>query len=244
MPDSRPRDPVPRDWSEAFGALPLEAPPKDSWQRLAATLPARGKAGRSLRWRRPAIAAMAAAIALAAMLPGWHRDDGTDAGIPSYAKPTPPLLAAPLNREVAAETGPLDAVSMASLPPPASEQTPAPRITRHGPRSTPGAKVGHHRATRERVASLQAESARLEALLATSEQTQIVNAGVQIVSGQLAASIGTIDDALANGTQASDSIESLWRQRNALLEQMLSLELRQRQIASEQMPPFQIAQIN
>ena len=39
MPDSRAREPMPRDWSDAFGALPLETPPDGAWQRLAAALP-------------------------------------------------------------------------------------------------------------------------------------------------------------------------------------------------------------
>ena len=244
MPDSRSREPMPRDWGDAFGALPLETPPTDSWQRLAAALPVRGTAGQRPRWRHPAIAAMAAAIALAAILPVWQRDEGADAGTPADAKSSaPPPLAATLEQHVAAEDEPPGDVALASPPPPVSEQTPKPRHPRQALPTAHLAKVEQEQAARERVTLLQAESARLEALLATSGQTQVVNAGVQVVSGQLAASIGAIDDTLANSSQ-SDSIESLWLRRNALLKQMLSLELRQRQVADVQMPPFQIAQIN
>ena len=35
MPDSRAREPLPRDWGDAFGGLPLETPPEGAWQRVA-----------------------------------------------------------------------------------------------------------------------------------------------------------------------------------------------------------------
>ena len=38
MPDSRAREPLPRDWGDAFGGLPLETPPEGAWQRVAIAL--------------------------------------------------------------------------------------------------------------------------------------------------------------------------------------------------------------
>ena len=39
MPDSRAREPLPSDWGDAFGGLPLETPPEGAWQRVAIALP-------------------------------------------------------------------------------------------------------------------------------------------------------------------------------------------------------------
>lgn len=244
MPDSRARDPMPRDWGDAFGALPLEAPPHDGWQRLAAALPAASVPARPSRWRRPAIAAMAAAVALAAILPAWRQSDPADTGDASPMQTTPRSVARADDPNTVTESVPSITAPIAVIQAPIREDVPAPPSTRRLPRTAPAATVERHQTVRDRVASLQAESARLEALVATSEQAHIINAGVQVVSGELAASIGTIDEALASGNRGADSTESLWTQRNALLGEMLLLQLRQRQIASEQISPFQIAQIN
>lgn len=66
MPDATANKPVPpRDWGEAFAALPPEAPPAGGWQALAAELDAR----RRRRW--PLWLASAAALVLAIALP-WR----------------------------------------------------------------------------------------------------------------------------------------------------------------------------
>ena len=60
---------MPRDWGEAFAALPLERPANDGWARVAARLEARRKP----RW--PLWLAAAAALVLAVGLPWqWNRD--------------------------------------------------------------------------------------------------------------------------------------------------------------------------
>lgn len=61
MPDTR----IPKQWSDAFAALPLEQPAADGWLRVAAQLDARRRA----RW--PALLAVAAALLLAIALP-WR----------------------------------------------------------------------------------------------------------------------------------------------------------------------------
>jgi len=73
MPD-RPRIPEPRDWGEAFAALPLESPGNDGWQRLtraldgAANVPRSHTAARR-RARWPLWLAAAAAVSAVAVIP-------------------------------------------------------------------------------------------------------------------------------------------------------------------------------
>ncbi|GAA4860318.1 hypothetical protein [Luteimonas vadosa] len=64
MPDAS-LPPPPRDWPDAFAALPLESPPADGWRRLSARLDARP------RHRLPWWLAAAAALGLAVLLP-WQ----------------------------------------------------------------------------------------------------------------------------------------------------------------------------
>lgn len=58
----------PRDWGEAFAALPLEQPPSDRWPRVSPQLSRK----RPARW--PGWLAIAAAVALAVVVPlQWRR---------------------------------------------------------------------------------------------------------------------------------------------------------------------------
>ena len=73
MPDHRHHDPQPpRDWQQAFAALPPEAPPAGGWDRLAAKL-----APPPARSRAPLWLATAAILLLAVALPWrlWFADD-------------------------------------------------------------------------------------------------------------------------------------------------------------------------
>lgn len=66
MPDASSRNPLPpRDWREAFAALPPESPPAGGWQAVAAKLDAR----RLTRW--PLWMASAAVLVLAVAAP-WR----------------------------------------------------------------------------------------------------------------------------------------------------------------------------
>jgi len=76
----------PRNWEEAFAALPPETPPSDGWQQLSARLPARR--------RTPAWMGFAAAAALVVIVVApWERDEPARApakdGIATSAAPTP-----------------------------------------------------------------------------------------------------------------------------------------------------------
>ncbi|HEY5803262.1 MAG TPA: hypothetical protein VIT90_06200 [Lysobacter sp.] len=76
MPD-RPDVPVPRDWNEAFAALPLESPGNDEWQRLTRALDGAAARPTSLadarpmrrRTRWPLWLATAAAVSAVALVP-------------------------------------------------------------------------------------------------------------------------------------------------------------------------------
>jgi hypothetical protein len=81
MPDVISSVSMPRDWGEAFAALPQERPASDGWARIATRLDARRKP----RW--PVWLAAAAALVLAVALPWqWHREPAAP------AMDTPPVI--------------------------------------------------------------------------------------------------------------------------------------------------------
>lgn len=94
MPDVS-RTSVPRDWQEAFAALPPESPPADGWQALAAKLDARERK----RW--PLWMATAAVLALAVAVPWRLQGPGPEVDTPDPATAHTPAVAAsadPLER--------------------------------------------------------------------------------------------------------------------------------------------------
>lgn len=93
LPDARATSGLSGDWSAAFAALPLEAPPSDGWQRIAGRLPAT----RRTRW--PLWLAAAAALALVAVLPmEWTAPDAVivppPAGLADRVVPSDSMAAA------------------------------------------------------------------------------------------------------------------------------------------------------
>lgn len=82
-------DGAPRDWSEAFAALPLETPPGDSWSQLIHAQDTRSRRGhRALRERRTTWLiglASAAVLVVAAWSPlsQWLQDRPTDTTSPA-----------------------------------------------------------------------------------------------------------------------------------------------------------------
>ncbi|MGN6512667.1 MAG: hypothetical protein ACTHKZ_03735 [Lysobacteraceae bacterium] len=71
---------TPRDWGEAFAALPMDAAPADTWRRVAARLDARPPRARWPRWL-----AAAAVLVLAIALPwrSWFEHARLPATAPS-----------------------------------------------------------------------------------------------------------------------------------------------------------------
>ena len=91
MPDDNTRDPrrhgAPHDWNAAFAALPLERPDTDAWDAIAARLPAR----KAAHW--PMRLALAAALALAVVVPLRMLAPTDDAPIDTVAATTPAPVA-------------------------------------------------------------------------------------------------------------------------------------------------------
>ena len=98
MPDQM--SPSPRDWSEAFAALPLEAPAGGGWEGIAAKLDTRRRA----RW--PVWLATAAALLLAVALPWqWQRMHP-----PPVSAPQPVVASAEALEQLYAESAQLEAL--------------------------------------------------------------------------------------------------------------------------------------
>lgn len=215
MPDSRARDPMPRDWGDAFAALPLATPPEGGWQRLAAALPPAQAPARPARWRRPALVATAF-FATVIPLMHWHA-----------VETTPPLQRSP---GVVATTDaskppatPVETVIPASAPRVALE-TSAPETVVAAP---PVRRPTKH-ATPARLDALYTESARLEAVLAQLPDSSAGNVAALAVSAELQDQVTHIDLALSQPALPEVTRTALWEQRVDTLRQLTSVEATQR----------------
>src|SRR5690606_3107139 len=153
MPDTTARNPgFPRDWSDAFNALPLEAPPRDAWSRLAPHLGTRRRPRHLPAWLGLAAAAAAVVAVIA-----WPR--------------TPSLVGA---TQVATAPSLVGATQVATEDPPMQEDLVEPSKalaasaapTREIPASSnqPSmARLSEPQQASARLQELQQESARLEA---------------------------------------------------------------------------------
>lgn len=220
------RHPDPRSWSDAFSALPLEAPPVDAWQRIAPRLaPAPRRTHRILPW------AIAACTALLAAIPVlWLVRHGTPDGIRAEVgagNHADPLTVPPSSE---GRDGPVASDAIAT-------NAPATTSAAH-PRSSPAARdeppavAVHTRATTPAVdpglARLQAESARLEALVAELARNEPVDGAQLVLTLSLQAQVGDIDAALAEGTLDPVVRSDLWRQRVAALRDLAGVASDQR----------------
>ncbi|WP_156383429.1 hypothetical protein [Pseudoxanthomonas sp. Root65] len=221
MPDSRSRDPMPRDWREAFGALPLEAPPEGGWQRIAAALPPARTSVRRARWRRPALALVATGF-FAAVIPLMHWRN---------VQTTPPPLQRPA--VVAATTTPApaderlptaaDAMPTASV---ATANVVPSRVARAPATSRPRVQAGHDAAP-ARLDALYTESARLEAVLAHLPDSGTGNVAALAVSADLQDQVAHIDLALSQPALPDVTRTALWEQRVDTLRQLTGVEATQ-----------------
>lgn len=214
MPDHSPplHPAAPPDWHHAFAALPLEAPPADGWQRIAATLP------RTPRRRRHLLPwAVAAATACLAALPVLHL----------LRSPAPVQVAQPAAADASPATSGATSTGSASAPIPPPGETVAGGITATpvAAQVEPASAAG---AAAPALEPLQAESARLESLLAELSGAD-AGSGVQLaLTASLRTEVAGIDDALA-GTGIDDATRSgLWRQRVELLRELAGLAADQR----------------
>ncbi|MBP7658171.1 MAG: hypothetical protein KA742_16690, partial [Pseudoxanthomonas sp.] len=188
MPDSRAREPLPRDWGDAFGGLPMETPPEGAWQRVAIALPP--APDHRTRWRRPALA-LAATAFFAAVVPLLHWRTTVDSPLPSQPAPLPEIATSapvvetpkpPARASIAAEAQ--DASTSARAPASRARQTPerALQARQHDP---------------ARLDALYTESARLEAVLAQLPDTTVGNVAMLAVSADLQDQVAHIDLALS-----------------------------------------------
>ncbi|MBD9468784.1 hypothetical protein [Pseudoxanthomonas sp. PXM01] len=222
MPDSLVRDEVPRDWRDAFGALPLEAPPEGSWQRLAATLPPAHASARRARWRRPALA-LAATAFFAAVIPLMHW---------RAVQTTPPPLQRAVPVTTIATPAPADApvqTAIDAMPAAAAvrEDAAPPTVAR-----APAAARSTARAVRDpapaRLDALYTESARLEAVLAHLPDSGTGNVAALAVSAELQDQVAHIDLALSQPALPDMARTALWEQRVDTLRQLTGVEATQR----------------
>ena len=219
MPDSRAREPLPRDWGDAFGGLPLETPPEGAWQRVAIALPP--APDHRTRWRRPALA-LAATAFFAAVVPLLHWRTTVDSPLPSQPAPLPEIATSapvvetpkpPARASIAAEAQ--DASTSARAPASRARQTPerALQARQHDP---------------ARLDALYTESARLEAVLAQLPDTTVGNVAMLAVSADLQDQVAHIDLALSQPTLQESARAALWQQRVDTLRQLTGVEATQR----------------
>ena len=221
MPDSRAREPLPRDWGDAFGGLPLETPPEGAWQRVAIALPPAPAPDHRTRWRRPALA-LAATAFFAAVVPLLHWRTTVDSPLPSQPAPLPEIATSapvvetpkpPARASIAAEAQ--DASTSARAPASRARQTPerALQARQHDP---------------ARLDALYTEYARLEAVLAQLPDTTVGNVAMLAVSADLQDQVAHIDLALSQPTLQESARAALWQQRVDTLRQLTGVEATQR----------------
>ena len=219
MPDSRAREPLPRDWGDAFGGLPMETPPEGAWQRVAIALPP--APDHRTRWRRPALA-LAATAFFAAVVPLLHWRPPVDSPLPSQPAPLPEIATSapvvetpkpPARASIAAEAQ--DASTSARAPASRARQTPerALQARQHDP---------------ARLDALYTESARLEAVLAQLPDTTVGNVAMLAVSADLQDQVAHIDLALSQPALQESARAALWQQRVDTLRQLTGVEATQR----------------
>jgi len=189
-------------WHEAFAALPLEAPPADAWPKLAPHLaPPRRHPRRALSW---AIAACTAALAaLPALLLVRHAGPTQESATPAATTRIPAR---------AAQAGAVG-VHADARPDPAAA----------GGASAAGSPPAH-----VALDQLQAESARLEALLAELSVDGPVDGAQLALVLALQAQVGEVDAALAAPALAADARAELWQRRVALLRELAAVASDQR----------------
>ena len=234
MPDaSHPYPAAPLDWSDAFNALPLETPPGDAWARLALQLHARPASRRVPAWL--GVAAAAAVVAVLA----WPR---------TAVEPAPVRLppGSPATRVA-------DVPDVAT--PPTATQVPAPRRTVAVPprQVRPGLDTGAATASRrraveptvaptiepavepdvDRIRDLQAESARLEALLAYARDERVGSASAVLLADAFDAQVAGIDAALVAPDLEASRREALWQARVEALQQAAGFVSTQRLLATQ-----------
>lgn len=236
MPDSRAHAPPPRDWGDAFAALPLEAPPADAWAAVAARLPTQAPASPRRSFQRPAWAAV---LALAVALPaGWWL---SSAPPPSPAATVPAVASAGPGAETEANAAtprtPVATAAPAIAVPALADTAAAQPATGVSPgiagtaaaRPARGIAAGTMPAgdiapAPDPLAPLYDESAQLEAVLAQLPEATAANAATVALAAGLQERMARIDAALSQPSIPTDARADLWRQRVDTLRQLTGVQ--------------------
>lgn len=221
MPDSRAREPLPRDWGDAFGGLPLETPPEGAWQRVAIALPPAPAPDHRTRWRRPALA-LAATAFFAAVVPLLHWRTTVDSPLPSQPAPLPEVAT---SAPVVATPKPPDRTSIAAE---AQDVSTSARAPASRARQTPERALQARQHDPARLDALYTESARLEAVLAQLPDSTVGNVAMLAVSADLQDQVAHIDLALSQPALQESARAALWQQRVDTLRQLTGVEATQR----------------
>lgn len=179
MPDMPRHDRAPRDWHDAFAALPLEAAPDGGWAALSRRLDA---TRRRRRWPRHPLPLAAAATLLLAVAAAWLSWPARQASGPTRP---PPVAAA------TRPSGDADA-----------------------------------------LARLQAESARLEALLDYARDPRVASGTAAAIATELDARVAVIDAALMRPGLPPQRQAELWRERVQVLRTFAGFESTRRWLAA------------
>lgn len=244
MPDDTrmPRH-APRDWAEAFAALPLESPQADAWAKLAAEIqPAVETARPVRRHRRPLWLAVAAAVALAVALPLFWRPTPNAVSQPVAAsnpdpapretRPSPSQPdAAPVPSSPIASSSEPGTVHATTTPPDTRvAQRPAKRTGKRAARPAPATATDSSDETA--LAALYAQSAQLESLLAMARDERVASGTSAALSDELDAKVAGIDAALIQPGLDPERRAELWELRVDTLQQLVGIETTQRLYAA------------
>ncbi len=255
MPDAdRPMPDIPDNWNNAFAALPLETPPGDGWQRLSQTLDTTAPAHmarRRARW--PLWLAAAATVSAVALVPVLMRESAPQTSPVATVPVSPPKAAittvsppasTPPHVESAPAAEPRVAVDtntdddIAANKRRKATPTRPPVRTQALPSTTAQTRIAATEPARDTttdtaLASLQAESAQLEALVALARDDRVASANGAALTGVLDERVARIDATLSQPGLDGATRTGLWRERVAALRELATVETTQRWLAAQ-----------
>ncbi|QIL19961.1 hypothetical protein [Thermomonas sp. HDW16] len=231
-----------RSWSDAFAALPQEAPDNGGWQRVQARLPSPATRPRT-RW--PLWLATAATLALVVLIPLRMLRQAepalaptpqavaaaaTPSTVTAIAPITPPPSIASAAQTVSTPVANRDRPRRASQPSPsqrpirsAEQPTDASRVAGT---DTPGTSMSID------MEPLYAQSAQLESLLAMARDDRVASGTSAALSDELDGRVAAIDATLIQPGLSDAQRANLWGQRVDTLQQLVGIETTNRLYAA------------
>lgn len=245
------------DWAGAFAALPQEAPSADGWQRLQARLPAAVVPTRERRrwllWLASA-ASLALVIAIPLRMQSTTTTTTTDPAVTTASQnaiSTQPLIDAGVKVTSISIAPALikdnSTTAFTPLPTPATTaRVRKPRRDRHVDPSQRPIRTAAQPADTTRIAStetvdapatgihqdslasLYAQSAQLENMLALASDERVSTGTAAVLTDALTGQMADIDAALAQSEASPQARNDLWRNRVDTLRQLVGIETTQR----------------